>query len=68
MSHGVLIAEEQTILQTAEPTLVGTLSDAAVKRTTTKLSKITYKIVKRTFDLVFGLIGCLLTPPPCRFY
>ncbi len=60
MSQGVLIADEQTILQTAETPAIGTLSGAKVK---SKLSIATYKIVKRTFDLVFGLIGSLFIFP-----
>ena len=62
MSQGILIAEEQVILQSAEPALATTFSDAAVKRTTTKISKIVYKVTKRTFDIFTSLIGCLLTP------
>lgn len=62
MSQGVLIAEEQAILQSAEPALATTFSDATVKRTTTKISKIVYKVTKRTFDIFTSLIGCLLTP------
>ena len=67
MSQGVLIAEEQTVLQTAKPALVGTLSDVSVKRTATKLSKVAYKITQRTFDIFVSLIGCLLTPPLAIF-
>ncbi|MBR3232746.1 sugar transferase [Candidatus Saccharibacteria bacterium] len=67
MSQGVLIAEEQTVLQTAKTPLVGTLSDVSVKRTATKLSKVAYKIIKRIFDLIFGLIGSLFIIPLAVF-
>lgn len=64
MSQGVLIAEEQTILRTSDSALAGTLSDVKVK---SKLSKLAYRIIKRSFDLVFSLIGCLMTPPLAVF-
>ena len=64
MSQGVLIAEEQTVLQTAETPLVGTLSDSKVK---SKATKLTYRIIKRSFDLLFGLIGALFILPLAIF-
>ena len=64
MSQGVLIAEEQTVLQTAETPLVGTLSDSKVK---SKAAKLTYRIVKRSFDLIFGFLGSLLILPLAVF-
>lgn len=64
MSQGVLIAEEQTVLQTAETPLVGTLSDSKVK---SKAAKLTYRIIKRSFDLLFGLIGALFILPLATF-
>ena len=64
MSQGVLIAEEQTVLQTAETPLVGTLSDSKVK---SKAAKLTYRIIKRSFDLLFGLIGALFILPLAIF-
>ena len=60
MSQGVLIAEEQTILRTSDSALAGTLSDVKVK---SKLSKLTYRIIKRSFDLLFSLIGVLFILP-----
>ncbi|MBQ1528570.1 sugar transferase [Candidatus Saccharibacteria bacterium] len=64
MSQGVLIAEEQTVLQTAEPALVGTLSDSKVK---SKAAKLTYRIIKRSFDLLFGLFGAFFILPLALF-
>ena len=60
MSQGVLIAEEQTILRTSDSALAGTLSDVKVK---SKLSKLAYRIIKRSFDLLFSLIGSLFILP-----
>ena len=62
MSDGVLIAREQDMLRTADEPLIDTL------RTAKHQSKnLVYRISKRSFDIIFGFIGCLFVLPLAIF-
>ena len=60
MSREALIAEEQVILSSPQTLVTGASSRTKVK---SEASQISYKVIKRSFDILVGLIGCLLTPP-----
>lgn len=64
MSREALIAEEQVILSSPQTLVTGASSRTKVK---SKASQISYKVIKRSFDILVGLIGCLLTPPLAIF-
>ena len=79
MSQGVILADEQRIISTAEKLSAGTLYDVSVKprasflgargfkarflRAMSKVERFVYHAIKRGFDILFGVIGCLFILP-----